>query len=197
MDVNIDELIQRVKRYTMGSVNPERFAHSMRTAQTAEALCLLYECDEKLGFLAGISHDMCKNMNSEMLISIVEKDARGLNHLEEKKPSLLHGRAAAVILERDFGIDNQDVIDAVRYHTFGKKGLCDLAKIVYTADKIELGRSHMTKEYYDSLVSQTLNNLVFQVLEENIEYLHKREKEVAIDTLEWYESLKTALIQGG
>lgn len=187
---DLDELIIKVTKYTMASVNPERFAHSVRTAETARILCCIYNENEKMGYLAGVAHDMCKDMSGSVQVYLAKQDGYILSDIEKKKNSLLHGRAASVLLRRDFGIDNCDLLESVCCHTFGKKGLSNLGKIIYSADKIEPGRPHMTKEYFDVLTGKSLNALVFHILEENIAFLRKQKKEVALSTLEFYESLK-------
>lgn len=190
MDIQRNELINKVKKYTMASVKPERFAHSVRTAETAVLLCRLYNENEEDGFIAGIAHDMCKDMSGSLQVYLAEKDGHILLDIEKNKNSLLHGRAASVLLQRDFGIEQVNILEAVCYHTFGKKNMSNLAKIIYIADKIEPGRPHMTPDYFNLLIKKNLNELAFYVLQENIDFLRKQRKEVAINTLEFYESLK-------
>lgn len=190
---DLDELIKKVTKYTMASVNPERFAHSVRTAETARILCRLYNEDEKLGYLAGVAHDMCKDMSGSVQVYLAKQDGHTLSDIEKKKNSLLHGRAASVLLKRDFGIDDCDVLESVCFHTFGRKSMSNLGKIIYIADKIEPGRPHMTKDYFEVLTQKSLNTLAFHILEENIAYLRKQKKEVALSTLEFHESLKGEL----
>lgn len=190
MDAEIEARLKKIQKYTMASVTPERFAHSMRTAQTARLLCRLYGEDEQKGFLAGISHDMCKDMKGSIQVTLVEQEGYTLSDIEKKKNSLLHGRAASVLLMKDFGITDSDILESVCFHTYGKKGMGNLAKIVYIADKIEPGRPHMTNEYFSQLTRKTLQDLTRHILEENIAFLKKQKKEVALSTLEFHESLK-------
>ena len=186
---DIDELINRVAQFTQTSVNPERFSHCVRTAETAQFMCSLYNEDEKLGYLAGLAHDMCKEMSGIKQVELAEENGYTLSELEEKKKLLLHGRSASILLKRDFGVDNNDVLEAVCYHTFGSKGMCNLAKIIYIADKIEPERPHMTWDYVVALTRKSLNELTLYILKENISFLREQKKEVALSSLEFYESL--------
>lgn len=179
-----DILIEKVRLFTINAVKKERYEHSLRVADTAERLCKKYKLDVKLGKLAGIGHDMCKDFSDEMLLSIASKDGEEITLLEKLKPALLHGRAAAVKLEKDFHVENTDVLEAVAVHTFGKPGMCDLAKVIYVADKIEPGRPHVTKKYLDKLKKLSLDELVIFVLEENVAYLEKKGKAVAPVSME-------------
>ena len=135
----------------MKSVSKSRYEHSVRTAKTAKKMCSIYGEDPKKGYLMGIAHDMCKNFDEDNLILLAMKDGNGLSDIEKNKPSLLHGRAAAVMLQEEFGIEDKEIIQAVANHTFGLKGMCNLSKVLYVADKIEPGREHITESYLKKL----------------------------------------------
>ena len=187
---DIDLLTEKVRRYVKKSVSEKRYSHSVRTAEMCRKLCALYGLDEKTGYFAGISLDMCKNFKPEQLLSLAQEDGADVSELERKKPSLLHGRAAAVLLKNDFGVTDSSVLEAVANHTFGKTGMCSLAKVLYAADKIEPGREHVTEDYLARLLALSLDGLVKAVLEENIDYLRKKGSAVAQESEKLLESLQ-------
>lgn len=183
------ELIEKIRYYVRGAVDDSRYAHSVRTAETARKLCKKYKLNEIDGYLAGLAHDMCKNMPDEVLLSFAKQDGALISSIEQEKPSLLHGRAAAVVLQKQFGIENEDILEAIRHHTFGGIHLCDLAKIIYISDKIEPGRSNSSPEYIKKLLKKKLNKVVFIVLESSIMYLKSKNKEIVRTTWDWYLEL--------
>lgn len=185
------ELIERVRKYALVVESESRFKHSMRTAKTAEYMCAIYGQNPKEGYFAGLAHDICKEMRDQLLFSFVSRDGLPISELEYEKPSLLHGRAAAAMLKSDFGVNNEPLLEAVRFHTFGFPGMGDLAKIVYAADKIEPGRSHVTSEYHKKLFSLPLNHLVLYVVKENMDYLKAKGKVVASVTTQFFSWLET------
>ncbi len=185
-----NELIDRIRRYALAAVSEQRYAHSVRTAETAVTLCRLYGADESKGYLAGIAHDMCKGMSGSLLVTVAARDGNPISALEAEKPSLLHGRAAAVKLREDFALEDSEILEAVAYHTFGKKDMGTLAKIIYTADKIEPGRDGMTEDRLSRLMRLDLDSLAGTVLEENIGYLRQKGRPVAPESLEFLRSLK-------
>lgn len=187
---DIDLLTEKVRWYVKKSVSEKRYSHSVRTAEMCRKLCALYGLDEKTGYFAGISHDMCKNFKPEQLLSLAKEDGADVSELERKKPSLLHGRAAAVLLKNNFGVTDSSVLEAVANHTFGKTGMCSLAKVLYAADKIEPGREHVTEDYLARLLALSLDGLVKAVLEENIDYLRKKGSAVAQESEKLLESLQ-------
>lgn len=189
-NLEIESVTKKIKKYVKKHVKKSRYEHSLRTAKMAYSLCEKYGVNPSLGFLAGIAHDMCKDLSDGDMIELAIKDKICLSDLEVKKPALLHGRAACILLENEFGISDPDVIEAVRYHTFGKKGMCDLASIIFVADKIEPGREHVTADYLARLDGLSLRELVVFVLEENITYLQSKGKNISELTFELLESLK-------
>ncbi len=184
------QIIERVRQYVMGAVKTPRYEHSVRTAETCRRMCSVYGQDTELGYLMGIAHDMCKEMQPRLIISLALNDGKPVSALESEKPSLLHGRAAAVKLYNDYGIDNVQLLNAVRNHTFGRPGMCDLEKILYVADKIEPGRPQSSSGYIDRLLKLDLDTVVFKVLEDNLAYLKSKKKAIAPITVQLYESLK-------
>ena len=183
LNLNDEKVIQKVTddidSFLRTVVSPKRYAHSVRTARTAEKMCELYGLNPKRGYLAGIAHDMCKEFSDEDLFKLVESDGAPVSDLEKEKPSLLHGRAAAVLIEQKFAVDDKEIKEAIANHTFASPHLCDLGKILFAADKIEPGRPQSTDEYRANLFAKPLNELTLSVLQENIDYLESRGKIVA------------------
>ncbi len=187
------DIIEKIRAYAQKNLSADRYEHSVRVAETASFMCSLYGLDEDAGKLAGIAHDICKELPRDQMEALAGEDGLPFDEFERKKPSLLHGRAAAVKIQRDFGIDNPDVIEAVANHTCGKPGLCDLGKILFVADKIEPGRPQSTNEYRANLFKKSLDGLTLAVVEENIEYLAKRGKKSAPSAIEWAEELRKSV----
>jgi nicotinate-nucleotide adenylyltransferase len=140
----MEKLIEEVNTFIGTALGEKRYKHSLRVAGTAARLCGKYGEDVMLGTLAGLAHDMCKEMSDDTLISLALRDGAGFDEIEKTKPGLLHGRAAAIKLKEDFGVTNPAVLEAVREHTVGRAGMCNLAKILYVSDKIEPKRTQDT-----------------------------------------------------
>lgn len=190
---DIDELIEEIRQFAETAEKQSRYEHSVRVAETAEYMCRLYGLDEKRGYLAGMAHDICKNISEEEMMALAVQDGGEVTEVERLKPSLLHGRAAAVLLKNKFGIEDEEIIQAVALHTLGGVGICDLAKIIYSADKIEPGREHSTDEYRARLFAMSLNELTLFVVEENMEYLKSKGKNIAPSSIEFQENLRSQI----
>ncbi|MDR1748505.1 MAG: bis(5'-nucleosyl)-tetraphosphatase (symmetrical) YqeK [Spirochaetaceae bacterium] len=187
--MNIDPLAEKITVYAGGVLPPSRYEHSLRTAETAAQLCRRFGIDPAKGRLAGIGHDICKTASTRMLFTLSEQDGVPITLLEKEKPSLLHGRAAAVMLRTDFGVDDEELLDAIRNHTFGRPGMGLLAKILYVADKIEPGRDHISKKQREEMFLMDIDDMVRTVITENIEYLKKKSREISPLTQDLLRSL--------
>ena len=168
----IEQVISKMHKVVKSMVKPSRYEHSVSTAEMAEKMCIEYGENPRLGYLAGLIHDICKDFDSKKLLALAKQDGEPISDIEMDKKSLLHGRAASVFLETEYGIDDEAILEAVKNHTFGAPGMKNLGKILYAADKIEPRRPHVTKERIESLFEKDLDGFVLSVLEEALEYEH-------------------------
>lgn len=189
---NYDKVIEKIKKYAVSHIKPSRYEHSLRVADMCVQLCRHYGLNEKQGYLAGISHDICKSFSDEKMIKTAAKDGQPICDYDLRKPALLHGRAAAIVLEKKFGIKDTEVLEAVANHTSGKIGMCDISKVLFLADKIEPGRPQSTDEYRSRLFALSLDGMLADVLKENYDFIVKKGYEVYPGTekmLEYYKAL--------
>jgi nicotinate-nucleotide adenylyltransferase len=170
-----------------------RFLHSRNTALVAFDLALRYGLDPWEAYLAGIGHDLGKALDADELSALAERDGKGLSEFERKNPALLHGRAAAVLLRERFGIHNEAVLEAVAVHTTGARGMGPLAMAVFAADKIEYSRGSAAGRLRLLGEKQTLMELFYAVLEDNIRYLKSEGLDVAGETLALQFGIKESL----
>lgn len=105
---------------------------------SAKKLASLFNQDEKKAYLAGLVHDCAKNFSDEKLINIVRNEVKeGFIEEELKNPKTYHAIAGAYIIQKEFEIDDPEIISGVRNHTIGKVNMSLFDKIIFLADKIE------------------------------------------------------------
>jgi nicotinate-nucleotide adenylyltransferase len=144
--------LSRVESVVRGMLPVGRFLHSRNVALTACFLAARFGLNEDDAFLAGITHDMAKQLSTP----------------------LEHGAMAAVMLEETFGVTNKDVLEAVRCHTEGKAGMGDLAKIVYIADKIEPRRKTVEPGLRELCKTAPLGTLFTEIVRGTHAYLEEK-----------------------
>jgi len=188
-------LIQRIEAAARDALNTERFLHSRNTAIAAYDLCLRYGINPMTGYLAGIAHDLAKQLDGKQLLKILKSKNNifKISALEYEKPNLLHGKAAAVLLREHFYINNKDVLEAVAFHTLGSEHMGLLAKIVYIADKTEISRNidpALRKMCLKGSKESDLDSILYVVLEKTIVKLKSKELDLSNDTLMLLEKIR-------
>lgn len=189
-DEQIEEAIVRVDVYCSAVLSASRYEHSVRVAVMAQELCVQFGLPPRCGYLAGIAHDMCKSGKDRWLLALASRDDAPISRIENEKPSLLHGRAAAILLAGEYGVSDLSILEAVKNHTFGAPGMDALGKVVFVSDKVEPGRSGINPGFREKVFASDLDAMARLVIEDNIAYLKAKGKEVASMTLLTLETLK-------
>ncbi|MFE5319985.1 bis(5'-nucleosyl)-tetraphosphatase (symmetrical) YqeK [Paenibacillus sp. NPDC056579] len=117
----------------------KRWEHTLGVMETAVLLARQYGCDQEKAYLAAIAHDVCKYWPVKEQESII-RDNHLSDDLLDYDKELWHAPAGAFVAERDYGITDEDVLNAIRFHTSGRVGMSLLEKVVCLADYIEPGR---------------------------------------------------------
>ncbi len=186
MDIT-DNLIKKIDNYLKENLSKKRYAHTLSTAITAEKLCKLYNEDSKKGYIAGLFHDIARELDIKELVKTASEDGQGIDYEEKEEPELLHGRAGAVIAKKLFNINDREIIEAIQFHTTGEKDMGNLAKIIFIADYIEPGRKYITRDFLKTLEGKSLDEIFKIVLKSVADYLIKKDKKVSKKTLQLLE----------
>jgi predicted HD superfamily hydrolase involved in NAD metabolism len=187
--MDIEAIIQEVDRYIEKTLSPKRCSHSRSAAIFAENMSRRYGIDARKAYLAGLAHDMAKGLSVKDLEAMVRQANFDLEPIYFKDTGLLHGPAAEIMLREKFGVGDEEILEAVRLHTLGKRGMGRLAALVYCADKIEPERSHSSPELLERCVSDDLDLMLKSVLEDLLKYFRRKNLPVAPQTLSLYNSL--------
>jgi nicotinate-nucleotide adenylyltransferase len=188
-------LIRRIEEEARGSLNLTRFIHSRHTALLCWDLCCRFRgvypsLDPELGYLVGIAHDLCKQINDSEQIRLAKEYGGEISRIEKEKPSLLHGKACAVVLKERFKINDSDVLKAVAYHTEGHRDMGPLAKVLYIADKMEVSRVKVEPALRNRILSgDTLDRIFIGVLEQAVFSIRARKLELSKETISLLEKM--------
>lgn len=167
---------------------PKRFEHTLGVTYTAACLAMCYNENIQDAEIAGLLHDCAKCLPNEKKIHICKKNHVEINFAESKNPFLLHAKAGAILAEKEYGITDQNILNAVRYHTTGRPGMSLLEKIVFIADYIEPGRTHSV--YLPEIRKMAFADLdaaLRRILSDTLEHLKTSENEIDPMTRETYE----------
>lgn len=160
----------------------KRMKHSIGVSDCAVKLSEIYNCDREKAKLAGLIHDCAKYFTKEEIEYNVKKFNIDLDPLEKNNSALSHSIVGSYVIQDQFNIEDEDIINAVRYHTTGREDMSILEKIVYMADLIEEGRKfplvdELRELAYDGKLDEALllsfNNTIKFVMDNN-QFIHPR-----------------------
>ncbi len=183
LEYNKEQLINRLKEV----LNEERFRHTLGVSDTAVKLAAIYGCDVQKAEIAGLMHDCAKCIDKEQSFKICAEYGVELSEIEIKNPALIHAKLGAIVAKNDYGITDNEILSAIRFHTTGKPNMTLLEKIIYISDYIEPGRTSIPDiENIRKTCFEDLNKGLVTILGSSLTYI--KEKGFLLDpqTLETY-----------
>lgn len=170
-------------------LSKKRFFHSLAVAKEALRLAEKYGADTKKSFLAGLLHDVCKDDEPNLQLQLFEEFGIILDTVEKNARKLWHARAGAVYLKEKLGIDDEEIISAVRYHTTAKANMSLLDKILYLADFTSEDRDYSGIEDMRAAVEVSLEHAMREALIFTVVDLGEKGMPIHSDTLEAYREV--------
>ena len=184
------ELIDKIKQELKENLSDKRYIHSLGTMERAEELAKIYGVDIEKARLAGLTHDIAKEMTKEESLQYIKEHNIEIDEIEEINVKLLHGKIGANMVKEKYGLC-QEIQDAILYHTTTDKNMDMLAKIIYVADKTENNRKskEFDIEYERELANEDIDAAIIYILDGNIEEIIKKGKLVHPKAIETRNSL--------
>jgi len=171
------------------SLSRPRLIHSREVARLSSELCDRFHADEEKGYIAGISHDLARELDISEMLLLAERDGLPLRDWEKSNPLLLHGRAAASILTKHTGYADEEALQAIRDHVTGRGSMGPISKIVFAADFLEPTREFVSPEFRRRTLGLSLDEMVLAVLDRKIHFVKSASQEVAGDSMTLREEL--------
>ena len=183
------------KQILKGRLSEKRYYHSLCVADEAKRLAEKYGGDKERAYLAGLLHDITKNAPDGEHLQLFSRFGIMLNDIEKNAKKLWHAISGAVYVRSVLGIEDEEMTDAIRYHTTAKANMSLLAKILYLADFTSADRDYDDVDVIRRYVDESLDKAFLYALQYSIEDLVKNGKAVHEDTVEAYNEvvLKLAL----
>lgn len=178
-------------------LTPYRFRHSMCVAEEARRLALRYGADGDKAYTAGILHDILKDTPSQNQLQMMKDFDILLDNVEAVSPTLWHARCGECFLRNILGVNDEEILTAVRYHTTGRKGMSLLEKILFTADFTSADRDYPDVDVMRRLADESLTAAIRYGVEYTIHDLLNRGRAVHTDTVALYNELVLSDENGG
>jgi predicted HD superfamily hydrolase involved in NAD metabolism len=165
-----------------------RYQHTLGVMETAISLARKYGVDEKKAELAAIFHDYAKFRPKEEMKEIIVSEGMPKDLLEYNS-ELWHAPVGAFLAEAEAEITDKEVLDAIRFHTSGRRGMTKLEKVIYLADYIEPGRHFPGVEEVRNLAEINLDDALIKAVQNTIMFLMKKNQAIYPETFHTYNDL--------
>jgi len=191
----IATLLEEADDFARSRLSDARYEHTLRVADTAEDLALAHDHDGDRARLAALLHDAAREIGPNEFLKLADDWNLQVDESERQSPKLLHGPVAAELARRELGIDDREVLEAMRAHTTGRPMMGPLALILYVADKIEPARDYPSVGRLRKLANEDLHTAALEALRRAIANNEARGKDThpaSIETLDWLEADRNA-----
>lgn len=175
--------LNSMMEYLKNNISYKRYVHSLNVSATAVKLAELYSCDIAKAEIAGLVHDCARELDIELLLSYLAKEGIAADDLTLSVKELLHGPAAIHLCRRVFGIEDAEILNAVRYHTTGRENMALLEKIIYLSDFIEPGRSFDGVEELRKTAVENLDKALLLAFNSSIEFIISKNGLIHVNTV--------------
>ena len=187
----------KYKEWLKANLNEERYEHSLGTAECAAELAERFGLDKDKAYLCGLIHDCAKCFKNEELKEAI-CNCKDLCDGELINPKTYHAPAGALLAKQEFGICDEEILSATRWHTLGKIEMSDFEKIIFLADKIE--KRTRPLEYrieIEKALEKSLDHALLVCYGNTIKSLVDRNLKICSQTIEIYNNLLNILDSEG
>ncbi|WP_430598121.1 bis(5'-nucleosyl)-tetraphosphatase (symmetrical) YqeK [Enterococcus sp. AZ177] len=176
-----EELMQEVQMH----MSERRFQHVLGVEETAIALAAKYGASEEKASIAALTHDYAKERPDEEFEMIILRDGYNQDLLNYGN-AIWHGLVGASMVQRELGIEDEEILEAIRLHTTGAAKMSLLDKIIYVADYIEPGRNFPGVNEARELALVDLDETVAYETKHTLLHLIEKEQKIYPKTIETY-----------
>ena len=176
------------------NLDEDRYQHTLGVMFTCAAMAMVHGVDYLDAQMAGLLHDCAKCIPNKKKLEMCEKHKIELTDFEKEHPYLIHAKLGAFLAKSRYGVKDPEILSAIRYHTTGKPDMTALEKIVYIADYIEPMRNRAPHlPLVRKLAFQDLDECMYRILKDTLDYLDESADEIDETTREAYEYYKAYL----
>lgn len=169
-------------------LDEDRFMHTLGVMYTSASLAMAHGENINSAQVAGLLHDCAKCIPNKKKLKMCSQNHLPVSEFEKNHPFLLHAKLGAYLAEKKYGITDSKILNAITYHTTGRPSMTKLEKIVYIADYIEPLREKAPRlEFVRKLAFQDLDECIYEILKDTLNYLGDQPDKVEKTTREAYQ----------
>lgn len=174
--------LEKITEIVKDKLSSHRFEHTMAVCKLSKELARRYGVNEDYAALAALLHDYTKEESIEIQLKKIKESGIILDTASDKYVYLYHGLTAYLFAKNELHIQNEDILNAIRYHTCGKANMSMLEKIIYVADACSYDRMYPEVE--------TMRKLSFEDIDEcMVQLIHCNRKSLSPDATLWFNAM--------
>lgn len=181
--------IEEMRALLEESLPRKRFEHSVRVLETALKMAEVFHGDRDKVEVGALLHDCGRQIPTKESLAKARELGIPVDCTEEAQPILLHAKLGVYYATHKYGIEDPEVLDAIRYHSTGTTDMTDTAKIIFLADMIEPGRDFDGVEEIRKASFKDLDRAMFLSYGNTIRYLLEDEALIHPDAIAGYNQL--------
>lgn len=186
--MNMEVIKLNVKKF----LDEKRYEHVERVAKCAVELAKIYGVPVEKVEASAWLHDVAKFFDLSVMIDLTKGKYPEVADKMSQSTAVLHGFAGAEFVRQNyemFGIDDEEILDGIKYHTIGSENMNMIAKIVYLADAIEEKRSWEGVEKARELAKIDLDKAIKFEIEEKLKYLLSKDSIIHPNVIKFRNSI--------
>lgn len=174
------------KKILKSKLTLKRYTHSLNVAAECRKLAEKYGEDMDKAYFAGLLHDICKELPENEQRALVLESGYTVCREEMETRSLLHGIAGAYYVKKEFGVEDIDILNSIRFHTVGRGGMSRLEEIVYIGDLVSAERDYKDVDKMRRLAYTDINAAMLEAFAFSMKSVIKKGGVIPICTVEGY-----------
>ncbi len=179
---NTEEYIKLIKE----TLSPYRFNHSICVAKRAKELAEKHGIDEEKAYVAGILHDITKEMPNDEQIKLIEENGHKLAYYEAGNHRIFHQMSGEAYVKNVLKIADKDILSGIRYHTTGRENMTLFEMIIYLADFTSADRNYPDVDIMREKTDKNLLDGMLYSLQYTIKDVVSKGRILHPDTLSCY-----------
>ena len=181
---------QKARRLAKKRLSAKRYQHTLNVRRMAVKLAKRWGADPEKAALAALLHDTAKELPREEMLQILNDNAIMAENAQNRPSPVWHGICAAILAQTQWGVEDEEVLSAIRCHTTGKPGMSLLDEIVFLADMTSAERDYPEVDYLRKLEKMDIHQAMREALEMNLHWLEESGKPVDEETRAALEDLR-------
>lgn len=188
--------IENVKLDLQERLTEARYEHTLRVTETSKKLAATFHESTEKAELAALFHDYSKYDPLEEMAATIKSNRTLPDLLLSYHHELWHGPVASIRMEENYAISDQEIKDAIFFHTTGRANMTKLDKIIFLADYIEPGRSFPGVEQVRDTAKTDLTKACYQAARNTVLFLMEKNRTVYPDSFQAYNDLNQQVFGG-